>query len=357
MDLTTLSILIADDDNGDRMQLKRVLKKSGLPCEISEASDIKEALVICQDKPLDISIIDYQMPGQNGLEGIKALHALFPSMSIIMVTGQGDEIIASEAIKQGASDYIPKGNIDAQAIRRVIENALEKKKLLQKIEEQQTDLKNFAKVLVHDLKAPIRSLNSLVNFLKEDIQEGNQENILEGCQHITKTTRHLSALIDTLRDYTEADKQVEFETVSINTVLQTILEILNVDIKEKKAQITFDPCPEVTGNTPLLTQLLQHLVANGIKYCEKDTPTLHVSADKEGDAWKFTVKDNGIGIPKKDLKKIFAPFTRLHGSDQYSGTGLGLATCKKIVEKHGGKIWCESKENEGSTFFFTLPKE
>ena len=113
--------------------------------------------------------------------------------------------------------------------------------------------------------------------------------------------------------------------------------------------------PDLTGNSVLLTQLLQNLIGNSVKFC-KAAPVIHVSAVRSGDdAWLFSVKDNGIGIPQTQLASVFQPFTRLHRRDGYPGTGLGLATCKRIVERHQGRIWCESAEGRGSTFFFTMP--
>jgi signal transduction histidine kinase len=113
--------------------------------------------------------------------------------------------------------------------------------------------------------------------------------------------------------------------------------------------------PTVTGSTALLVQLLQNLIGNGLKYCKQAVPRIHVSAQQqEVGTWLFSVADNGIGIPEKDQKRIFESFTRLHGVGEYEGTGLGLATCRKIVARHGGSIWCESTEGRGTTIFFTL---
>jgi signal transduction histidine kinase len=120
--------------------------------------------------------------------------------------------------------------------------------------------------------------------------------------------------------------------------------------------VTHDDLPLVFGHAPLLTQLLQNLIGNGIKYCEADTPTVQISANPEAKGfWRISVRDNGIGIDKKFHQQIFEPFERLHDRGKYEGTGLGLATCKKIVERHGGRIWCESNQDRGTTFNFSLP--
>lgn len=127
-------------------------------------------------------------------------------------------------------------------------------------------------------------------------------------------------------------------------------------IEERGARVTHSEMPAIVGNAPQLTQLLQNLIGNGIKYCESAPPTVHVAAAPDRDsAWLFAVTDNGIGIPEESYRQVFEPFKRLHPTGKYEGTGLGLATCKKIVERHGGAIWCESTKGKGTTFFFTLP--
>ena len=155
----TLKILIADDDEGDRKQVRRALKQAGLSCECVEVVEHRGR----RSRPatsahFDCAFVDYRMPGHDGLHGITALHERLPDMSIIMATGQGDEMVATEAMKRGASDYIPKAQIDAKSIRRIVENALEKATLRREMAQQREELENFAAVLVHDLSAPIASL-------------------------------------------------------------------------------------------------------------------------------------------------------------------------------------------------------
>jgi signal transduction histidine kinase len=142
----------------------------------------------------------------------------------------------------------------------------------------------------------------------------------------------------------------------LNLVVEDALSNLDQVISKRGARVTHDDLPSVFGHAPLLTQLLQNLIGNGIKYCEADTPTLRISAHPEANGfWRISVRDNGIGIDEKFYRQIFEPFERLHGRGKYEGTGLGLATCKKIVERHGGRIWCESNQDGGTTFNFSLP--
>ena len=138
------------------------------------------------------------------------------------------------------------------------------------------------------------------------------------------------------------------------TVAQDVCRLLQVNIAEAQAEVTWEQLPVVQGDDAQLTQLLQNLIGNGIKYVERKNPQVTVSAIREGDAYVVTVEDNGIGIKTEDQERVFQIFKRLHTSEEYPGTGLGLALCRRIVERHGGRIWVESVPGQGSRFQFTL---
>jgi len=356
-----LQILITDDDEGDRKQIRRAIRQSALSAECTETASIKEALAACELREFDCAIVDYRLPGEDGLEGITALHARFPSMAIVMSTGQGDETVAVEAMKRGAADYISKSRVNVSAVNHIIGNALQKIALQRKIRQQQDELENFARVLAHDLRAPVASIETFATRIQERLQEGNLEKALQCADWVIQTASRMNRLIDTLHRYTLADVGVSFEAVDMNQVFKSAQENLHISIERCRASVTADALPPIFGNAPQLIQFLQNLIANALKFCDKPVPCIHVSAPNRVESgsgetcWLLSVADNGIGIPKAQHKWIFEPFTRLTGGRDRDGTGLGLATCKKIVERHGGTIWCESQAGSGSVFFFTLP--
>jgi signal transduction histidine kinase len=227
--------------------------------------------------------------------------------------------------------------------------------LNKKIEQQREELRNFSDVLVHDLRTPVRSIRLMSELVENSIQKGNGEESGEYCRMITQAGGRLSDLIDTLYQYTKTDEVIVFESVDMNQLLRETLINLEPVIQDRHVQITHAELPTVYGNAPQLIQLLQNLIANGIKYCEAEIPTVHISAiPQTQSAYIFAVQDNGIGISEKYHRQIFEPFKRVCRESKYEGTGLGLSTCKKIVERHHGRIWCESKEKQGATFLFTL---
>jgi hypothetical protein len=353
---TALNILIADDDEGDRKHVIRALKEAGVSFKYTETASVEEALKECDKGAFDCAIVDYRMPGHDGLHGVGALHDRLPCMCIIMATGQGDEFIATEAMKLGASDYIAKKRINAETIAHIIESAMEKAALRNKVAEQREELENFALVLVHDLKAPTRSMLGFVRRIERCNARGEPEKVAEYCRLVFEAAQRMDALIDSLRLYTRTDNPVAFGSVEMLQVMKDTLSNLEESIGARGAHVTYGELPAVLGNAPQLTQLLQNLIANGMKYCEAEIPAIHVAAEpQDGNVWLFTVKDNGIGISEEFYDRAFDAFRRLPGSSNHEGTGLGVATCKKIVKRHGGVIRCASAQGQGTTFFFTLP--
>ncbi len=162
------SILIVDDDAGDRKQLILALRQAGFTGDLVEAPDVSRAMGACEEARFSCAILDYQMPGNDGLQGIAALRERFPFMPLVMATGQGDEMIATEAMKRGAADYIPKGQINKSSIRRIVDSAIEKTDLRRQVALQHEELSAFASVLAHDLSAPIASIQLFARTLEHN---------------------------------------------------------------------------------------------------------------------------------------------------------------------------------------------
>ncbi len=166
----------------------------------------------------------------------------------------------------------------------------------------------------------------------------------------------MQILINDLLEFSRVTtKAREPEPTDSEFVLNQVLSNLELYIKENKATVSHDPLPEVMADNTQLAQVFQNLIANGIKFHGEKAPKIHISAEKKASEWLFSVQDNGIGIDPQYSEKIFEVFKRLHKKEEYPGTGIGLAVCKKIVERHGGRIWVESELGKGSTFYFTLP--
>lgn len=218
------------------------------------------------------------------------------------------------------------------------------------------ELQQLVKIASHDLQEPLRAIQGFAQLLSRRYydkldKDGNQfiEFILDG-------TQRMQRLIQSVLEHSNiCTEEREIESVDVSTVIKEVMKNLNKSISDSKATIVFGDLPSIPVERSQLIQLFQNLISNSIKYAGNKVPYIVISAEKSVDDWLFSVQDNGIGIDNKYVDKIFDMFARLHGRIEYSGTGMGLAICKKIVTANGGKIWTESEPGEGSIFFFTLP--
>jgi PAS domain S-box-containing protein len=219
------------------------------------------------------------------------------------------------------------------------------------------DLQQFAFSASHDLQEPMRNVKIYTELLASRYRQKLDGQALQFCDFVRAGATRMELLLRDLLAYTQVTNvMAPEETVDANEPLQETLANLAGAISESGAQITAGPLPSVRVQGPHLKQLFQNLIGNAIKYCAPGTsPVIHVSAEQKGDMWMFSVTDNGIGIDPEYKEQIFGLFKRLHTADEYSGTGIGLAICQRLVERYKGRIWVQSKPGQGSTFAFTLP--
>ncbi len=218
------------------------------------------------------------------------------------------------------------------------------------------DLEQFAYVASHDLQEPLRTVTSYVQLLARRYQGKLDSDADEFIGFATDAAVRMWKLINDLLAYSRVGMRGgELEPTDSEAVLVQTVSDLKVTVEENGALVTHDPLPMVMADRPQLGQLFQNLIGNAIKFRRDEPPRVHVSASRNGNGWTFSVRDNGIGIAPEYSERIFVIFQRLHNREQYVGTGIGLAVCKKIVERHGGRIWVKSEVGKGATFYFILP--
>ncbi|MGZ3691522.1 MAG: sensor histidine kinase [Pseudobdellovibrio sp.] len=227
---------------------------------------------------------------------------------------------------------------------------------LQKAEASNIDLEHFASVAAHDLKSPLATISGYLELLADEAQDKASKEFLDSIVVMRNAADRMRNLIDRLLEYASLGKSDRpFELVDLNVVMQSVLQNLHDTTAKTKASITFVKLPTVKGDANLLTQVFQNLIANSIKFRSEQLPKVQINAVAEHDHFLFSVEDNGIGFDPKDKDGIFALYKKLHGESSYQGAGIGLATCRKVVELHNGQIWADSEPGLGSTFYFTLP--
>ncbi len=224
------------------------------------------------------------------------------------------------------------------------------------LQRSNTELQQFAYVASHDLFEPLRMITSYLQLLSQKYQPQLPDEARQFIAFAVDGAMRMNGLIHDLLAYSRVDLRGRaFEPVALEQVFESALTNLKVAIEESRATVTHQALPRVLGDPIQMTQLFQNLLGNGIKFHGDQPPRIEVGALRRENDWLVHVRDKGIGIAPRDFERIFVIFQRLHTRQEYAGSGMGLAICKKIVERHGGRIWVESERGQGSTFFFTLP--
>ncbi len=236
------------------------------------------------------------------------------------------------------------------SISRDITQRKEAAKVMQRSHE---DLAGFAHVVSHDLQAPLRTMRSYAQLLSKRYKGQLDASADTYISFMLEGAQNMEELICGLLHYAEFGEEEERERIALNDIVDRVVTTLKTPVDESGASITCGPLPELQVNPTQVQQVFQNLISNALKYRSAAEPRVHIAAEHEDRSWVISVKDNGVGIAPEHFERIFLPLKRLHGSE-IAGTGLGLAVCKRIVEKNGGRIWVESRPGEGSTFYFTL---
>ena len=218
------------------------------------------------------------------------------------------------------------------------------------------ELEQFAYVATHDLQEPVRTVRSYTQLLAKRYQGKLDSEADEFLEYAADGASRMGILINDLLAYSRVGSEgKDFEPTDCDSVLASTLANLQATIQESGGAVTHEPLPTVQADSSQLGQVFQNIIGNALKYRNEEPPRVHISARRQDGYWVFSVRDNGIGIEPKYAERIFTIFQRLHTREQYSGTGIGLAVCKKIVERHGGRIWVESEQAKGATFYFNIP--
>ncbi|TYL40232.1 hypothetical protein CV102_01230 [Natronococcus pandeyae] len=227
---------------------------------------------------------------------------------------------------------------------------------IDKLEKSNERLERFAYATSHDLQEPLRMVSSYLMLIERRYDDELDDEVLEYIDFAINGAERMRDMIQALLTYSRIDTgERTLEPVDLDAVLADVRTDLQLKIEEHNAEVSADSLPRVEGDEEQLRQVFQNLLDNAIEYTRTDEPTVHISAERDGPAWKLTVCDEGVGIEPDDADRIFQVFERLHTNDEHGGTGIGLALCERVVEHHGGEIWVDSEPGEGSSFSFTLP--
>jgi len=395
------TVLIVDDSPEDREVVRRALQRDPeADYGIWQAETGKEGLALCQTTPPTCLVLDYRLPDYDGLAFLQALKGETETLpcAVVIITGVGNEAVAVQAMKNGAQDYLVKGDLSPTRLRHAIHNAIEKlalqcrlteahaelerrvqertaelaqaneairtlnAELDQRIEERtaalmrlNADLQQVAYISAHDLQEPARMVALYTQLLAKRYQGKLDAQADLYLSYTVKGANRMLAQLSDLLDYIQVETVPQpFSPTDCEVVFANAWQAVQQEITKSGAVITHKPLPTVSATAAQLQLVFEHLLDNALKFRNAALPYIHVWAEQQPHAWMFAVRDNGIGIEPSCTDQIFELFKRLHPRDKYPGTGLGLAICKKIIERHGGRIWTESRPGVGTTFFFTI---
>ncbi len=224
------------------------------------------------------------------------------------------------------------------------------------LERSNKDLEQYAYIVSHDLQEPLRMVTNYMQLLRKRYKGQLGKDADEFIEYAMNGAIRMQTLLHDLLAYSKVGMGgMKFELIDCEGVLNNSLDDLQLLIKEHQAQVIYDRLPELTADRVQMGQLFSNLISNAIKFHGKESPYVYISVEKKQEEWIFSIRDNGIGIDPHAAERIFIIFQRLNRQEEYPGTGVGLAICKRIVERYGGRIWFQSEPGEGSTFFFSLP--
>ena len=363
-------ILLVDDVEANLIALDALL--GDLDCELVRASGGNDALRLLLKQEFAVILLDVQMPGMDGYE-VAALARANPAtrdVPIIFLTAtHHTEENELKGYGSGAIDFLHKP-FNAQVLRAKVVGFLElylgrkrladeieaHKKTLVSLERANDALRTFTSAASHDLRAPLRTICSFLSLLIEDLGPRLDEQSRDYIERSIKAGSRMGSLLDSLLSYAQLRRPAEWTDVDCGTIVAQLRSDLSASLAKSQATLEVERLPVIYGDLDRIYQLFMNLISNALKFQRPgELPNVRVSAEERDGQWVFCVADNGIGIDPEYCKVVFDAFRRLHNQSKYEGSGLGLAICQQIVELHSGRIWVESKLQEGSRFLFTLP--
>ncbi len=351
----SLKLLFIDDEDVVLRSCRRIF--AGGDYEVETARSGEEGLEKARAGDYDVVVTDLKMPGIGGIEVLKTLRKEKPDLTVIVFTGYANVETAREALKNGAFDYVPKP-FTPEELTSVVRNAAEAKKA-----SAGAKMLDLMAIVSHELKSPVSAVHTTASTLHRGYfgkLDSRQQEIVET---IIKNCEYLEDIIRSYIDLSkmELDELAAFkEDIGLeNDVIREIMALPEIKDNLKKMTVRLDSEPGLTvnGDPRLLKIVVRNLLSNAVKYGREGTEIL-VRLRKAGGELIFSVRNEGVGIPKEDIGNgLFRKFSRLKqpGTEGVKGSGLGLYICKKIIDKHGGRIWVESEPGVSATFFFALP--
>ncbi len=370
-------ILIVDDEAA---QMKALCDTLGHEHYATTGfTSAKRALEVLREQDFDLLLTDLMMPEMDGIQLLAAAREMAPDLVGIMMTGHGTIDTAVKAMQAGALDYIVKPfklNVmlpvlnralavrrlrqeNAQLERDIAERTRQLEMANKQLESANKELEAFSYSVSHDLRAPLRAVQGFCQIYMDDFRSTIPQDGLPLLEHVLQGSQRMGQLIEDLLEFSRLGRQpILRQVVLLDRMAARLVEETRAKEPERKVDVRLGKLGDCEGDPSLIEQVLVNLVSNAFKFTRKrEDARIEIGCREEGDERIYFVKDNGAGFDMKYADKLFGVFQRLHTTTQFEGTGVGLSIVKRIVERHGGRIWAESAVDQGAALYFTLPPE
>lgn len=369
------NVLVVEDNPGDARLIRESLAESTSdPFGVETADRLTSALRRLSEGGIDAVLLDLALPDSKGQETFDRAKAHAPSVPIIILTGLGDEALALKMVRDGAQDYVAKIDLNGSLLSRAIRYAIERERgdqrirkfneeLEQRVRERTAELETanreleaFSYSVSHDLRAPLRHIDGFSNMLLESCGDQIGPEGQRYLECIRGAVQHMAAIIEGLLKLAQCGRQaLNMQTTDLNVLVERVLGRVKAETGGREIDWRVDALPLVECDEGLTEQVFENLLANSVKYTRRrERAIIEIGRISAGEEPAIFVRDNGAGFEMKYANKLFGAFQRLHKSEEFEGTGVGLATVQRIVQKHGGRVWAESEPEKGATFYFTL---
>jgi signal transduction histidine kinase len=365
-------LLVVDDETSLMAALRNTLREEGY--KVTAVASGAEGLEALRREEFDLVLTDLVMPKMDGIALLKSAFEIDPRLVAVIMTGHGSIPTAVEAMRTGAIDYVLKP-IKLRALLPALERALTVQRLRKenaelgkqvrdhaaRLEAANRDLEAFSTSVAHDLRTPLRTISGFIEIIRSHHQRALPPEVRRYLELIDVGAEEMDGLISGLLAFSRFGQQaLTRETVDLALLCRDIFKALESESAGRRVDLRFQPLPKVRADPALLRQALSNLISNALKFTRtRDPAVIEVGcAPAEADAAPvYFVRDNGVGFDMRDAGRLFGVFQRLHPAHEFEGTGVGLATARRIIERHGGRIWAEAVPDSGATFFFTVPSE
>jgi signal transduction histidine kinase len=370
-----LTVLLVEDNPGDARLIRESLTNlTGNTFDLETTDRLASALLRLNSGGVDAILLDLSLPDSSGRDTFTKARAQAPTIPIIVLTGLGDEALALKMVQEGAQDYVTKIDLKGSVLSRAIRYAIEREKSDQQIrgfneeleervrmrtaelEAANQELEAFSASVSHDLRGPLHVIDGYSTMLEETHghllgAQGKKylQHIHLGVQQMTRITEDLLSLSRLGR------KQLKMRPTRLDEIVRLVLEECNVGLKGRQIQWKIGPLPLVECDEGLIRQAFVNLIGNAVKYTgHRALAIIEIGQTPIDGEVAIFIQDNGAGFDMQHADNLFTPFQRLHRQEEFEGTGVGLATVRRIIQRHGGRIWAEAEVDKGATFYLTL---